>query len=348
MSLFKPKDTPYWWTDVMIDGVRVRKSTKCSDPNKALAFERAMIIKANSEGTEAIKHKAPLLKDFAPDFLKWVEASNEIADETRRFYRGGWALLERTPLATMRMDKIKPIDCDETKFGVSSARPDGASAFTANHALRTLRRMFTIAEAKRKFFGKMPKIKTRKVQGRSIKMSNAEALLIASKLKEHSDPQDVLLILRSTGMRPAELYKARWEYMNWETSHYANPNGKTATAQRDVPLLDEALPILRRRWLEQDSPVSGYIFPSDSKSGHIVSVNKAFRAARKAAGLPQGKVLYTARHGRATDLAAVSTLKETMLVLGHSDSRTALQYQHPDTSDLQQRLNDARTTGRIQ
>ena len=294
---------------------------------------------ARDKGIEALTHKVPVLKEFAPEFLKWVEATNSIEAETKRYYNHGWEMLEKTPLAAMKMDKITPIACDETEF------PGGP--FTANQALGTLRRILTIAKEKGKMFGQLPSVQMRKVWGRSIAMSNADAALIASKMKDGSDGKDVLTVLRATGMRPKECYSMRWEYVTWETAHYRNPNGKTKTAKRAVPLLGDSLAILKRRHVEQGMPREGWVFPSDSSSGHILNIAKAFRIARKAAGLPKSLVLYTARHGAMTDLANVLPLDSVMRIGGHSDPRTALGYQHTQVNDLQARLDEARTNGRI-
>jgi integrase len=154
-----------------------------------------------------------------------------------------------------------------------------------------------IAKEKGQFLEELPKIKMRTVWGRSLKMSNSDATLIASKMKEGSDPKDVLIILRGTGMRPSECYSMRWELVNWEGLYYQNPHGKTKTAKRSVPLLDQAIPVLKRRHLAQGMPREGWVFPSDAKGGHILNISKAFREARKAAGLPNNLVLYTSRHG---------------------------------------------------
>jgi len=91
------------------------------------------------------------------------------------------------------------------------------------------------------------------------------------------------------------------------------------------------------------------VFPSArAKCGHVVSIAKAFTEARDAAGLPKDMVIYTARHGALTDVSKVCTLKETMSIGGHSDTRTALGYQQVNTKDIQARLVAARTTGRVQ
>jgi integrase len=140
----------------------------------------------------------------------------------------------------------------------------------------------------------------------------------------------------------------RWEFLSIDDAIYRNPQGKTASARRRVPLLHDSAVVLQRRHAAQGLPREGWVFPSDSESGHVVSINKAFRAARNLAGLPRSMVLYAARHGVATELAAIGTLKEVMEVLGHSDVRTCLGYQHPQVRNLQERLNEAKSTGRIQ
>jgi len=40
----------------------------------------------------------------------------------------------------------------------------------------------------------------------------------------------------------------------------------------------------------------GWLFPSDSKCGHLTTVSKMFAIARERAGLPKTVVLYSARH----------------------------------------------------
>jgi len=76
------------------------------------------------------------------------------------------------------------------------------------------------------------------------------------------------------------------------------------------------------------------VFPSDSKSGHILNISKAFREARQAAGLPKNLVLYTSRHGMTTDLASVLPLDAVMRIGGHTDAAVALGYQHTEVTDL--------------
>ena len=134
-----------------------------------------------------------------------------------------------------------------------------------------------------------------------------------------------------------------WQYFIWEQSCYRNPAGKSKSARRTVLLLHDSLAILKRRHLEQGMPASGWVFSSKSAaSGHVVTILEPFNRARDKAGLPKELVLYTARHGFATELAQYLTTEQLMQVLGHSNPRVAMSYQHSETADIQSRLDAVR------
>ena len=130
-----------------------------------------------------------------------------------------------------------------------------------------------------------------------------------------------------------------WQFLTWETGIYQNPTGKTKSARRAVPLLNGSAEILKRRHIEQGLPARGWIFPAESKTGHRATITKAFKKAREAANLPEELVIYTARRGALTDLAAVLTIAETMMIGGHTDVKTAISYQAPKTLNLQEKLD---------
>ena len=84
-----------------------------------------------------------------------------------------------------------------------------------------------------------------------------------------------------------------------------------------------------------------WVFPSSrAKKGHIVGVSKAFREARVSAGLPDDLVLYSARHTFGTEfMEATKNLKLTMAAMGHVDVKTAMRYQHPETGQVRDIMN---------
>jgi len=74
----------------------------------------------------------------------------------------------------------------------------------------------------------------------------------------------------------------------------------------------------------------GWLFPSKrAAGGHLTTVAKQFREARRAAGLPEDLVPDCARHTFGTAVyEATGNLAMVMKVMGHTDARTAMHYQH--------------------
>lgn len=272
------------------------------------------------------------LRQFSPEFLSWVDHTHTLERKSQEYYHHGIDLLLKSHLSEIRLDRITNHLCETVSF------PGGAA--NANTALRTLRRLLNKA-IELDVIQKSPKIKTRKEWGRSVAMSRADAELIASHM--HGAAKDAFQIIRATGMRPKECFSLRWEFVDWARSIYANPKGKTATARRNIPLLHESLTILQRRHSESGSSREGWVFPTFSCAGHLNSIQKPFSDARKAAGLPATMCLYTARHGFATEVAPLISLRGLMDIMGHSNAMTALRYQHPQTDDLVAKLAQIRS-----
>ena len=339
MSANLRKRNGIWHYDFTLKGTRKRGSTGLKDKYLAGLYVNDLITKARTAGIQSLLRESPLLKDFSVEFLQWVEDTHSIEHQTRRYYKNGWRLLKDTVLADKRLDEINNHMCETITF------PGGPSS--ANTALRTLRRMFAKAEEVDKFWGKLPKIKLRKEVPRSIAMTVVDAEKIAAKMSD-GDGKDAFLILRGTGMRPNECFSMRWEFVNLDAKFYLNPEGKTKTARRRIPLFEESWIILKRRHMAQGLPTQGWVFPSESGSGHIEGIHKAFTRARKAAGLPDTMCLYTARHGALTDLGATLPLAQLMQIGGHSDTKTAMIYQNPTTEDIEARLAAVKPVGGVQ
>jgi integrase len=340
-QLYKQPKSPFWWFDFTENGVRVRGSTKQAVKYKAQQVLDAKKQQARASGVDSVTRKIPTLEQFIPTFLERVKLSERLMDSTKRFYGCGVDLLKTTALAGMRLDSINDFACETIKF-------PGSNNYNANKALRTLRKILTVAQGLKLLSGLLPKIKMRDVVGRSVAMSRSDADSIAAKMPD-GEAKDCFLVLRGTGMRPSEAMSMRWEFMKLETGIYANPHGKTKSAKRPVPLLNGSLAVLQRRHMTQGFPAAGWIFPAKkSKTGHIATITKAFKTAREAAGLPAAMCVYTARHGALTDLAGILSTAEVMAIGGHTDPRVAMKYQHPQTANLQALLDAAAATGVIQ
>lgn len=325
--------------DFTIKGIRKRGSTGLKDKYLAGLYVNDLITKARTAGIQSLLRESPVLKDFAVEFLQWVEDTHSIEHQTRRYYKNGWRLLKDTVLAEKRLDAINNHVCETITF------PGGPAS--ANTALRTLRRMLAKAKEMQQFWGELPTIQLRKEVPRSVAMTVADAEKIAGKMPD-GDAKDAFIILRRTGMRPSEAFSMRWEFVNLDARFYLNPEGKTKTARRVVPLLEESWIILKRRHMTQGYPSQGWVFPSDSGSGHMEGIQKPFTRARKAAGLPDAMCLYTARHGALTDFGTRMSLPDLMRIGGHADCKTAMIYQNAKPEEIVARLAEAKPAGGVQ
>lgn len=322
----------YWHYEFMIDGRKYRGTTKETVKSRANTFESLRIADIRNNGGNVSLRRAPVLRDFSKRFLEFVDAqavSGQLDLDTKRYYHGGWKMLEGTRVAGMRIDQIGTSDAAILTF------PHSAS--NANRAFRTLHRMLRVA-VDWNVLRAAPRIKLLEEHGRTALVeSSTEALL----LKHAPQPlADVLVIMMDCGMRPEEAMRMRKEHVFWDRSVILVPYGKSFKSKRYVPLSERIRKLLRLR----ESGDSPWVFPSKrAKCGHLTTISKQWREAVKAVNLANAKQklqpissdlkLYCARHTFATDMLAEGlNVVEVKELMGHEDIKTTMKYLHPDTS----------------
>ena len=181
MSLFRPKDSRYWWYSFYFDGERYRKSTKKTKKTAAAVVEASLLARLQQgDAIELGRKKSPVLRDFSVRFLDWVENTQQLTPNGKKYYRYGWRLLRLSRLAGMRIDHIsqdvaesivfvRPLlnrkkkdregRYEETKESVT------CTGHYTNQALRTLKRMQNKA-VEWKLLRDIPKFRLSKAPGR--------------------------------------------------------------------------------------------------------------------------------------------------------------------------------------
>ena len=169
----------------------------------------------------------------------------------------------------------------------------------------------------------------------------------SSFVRKRNAPQplrDVFLISQDSGLRPDEVVRMRWENVLWDKNLIFNPDGKTKKSRRHVPLSDRVRNLLRGR---AEGATSAWVFPSPRRKGSPMSyflVAKDFTRTRKAAGLPDSLVLYSARHSFATDmLDRCGNLSLVQKLLGHEAVTTTQRYLHPELKGVAALVNQRNT-----
>lgn len=326
MKLFKKPKSKFYWYDFTVRGRRYRGSTQETKSIRALEIA-SLRLASVIENTDPLPSKPITLGDFAERFLACVDTAR-LEEMTKKFYRNGWRLLKVTPVAEMRVDQITADCAEQLRFPGSAAN--------ANCALRTLRRMLHKAE-EWKMIGHAPRIKMMKEHGRHLRLDDeAERKLLEGakartwRRRTFELFRDIVILMRDTGMRnQRELYRMRIENLDWQTRVIFVPDSKTAEGRRLVPMSRRVTDLLRARCGLRSE---GWVFPSTrAASGHLRSIDRLFRAARRQAGLPKELVLYCARHDYGTRvLMRTGNLAAVMKTMGHRDVKTAMHYQHPE------------------
>jgi integrase len=305
-----------------VDGKRYRGSTKKKTMAAARQVEARLIAAAEEEGDLLFRKRSPMLSDFKERFFAWAE-KGKLAEKSKDYYRNGWRLLADTKVASMRLNAISRDDAGELAF------PGGPS--NHNNALRTLRRMLGKA-VEWKVLKAAPKIKLL-VENERKRMIDAH--IEAKLLPFCKQPlRDVVIIMRDSGMRnQKEVFRMRWEHVDWANDRYYVYESKTPQGRRYVPLSPRVKQALLARFAAEKE---GWVFPSKgAKCGHLTTVAKAFQKARKEAKLPNDLVPYCARHAFGTEMyRATKNLFAVMNVMGHAEVSTTMKYQHQDIDEV--------------
>ncbi len=323
MALYKRSEV--WHYDFAIDGRRFRGSTNEKVHSKARLIEAHLMNEAKQRKL-TVHRRTLTLTEFSKRFLDWVKTAR-LEPESRKYYESGWRMLSQTPIAQMRLAHIMTDEAEALRFEHSPAN--------ANRALRTLRRMMGKA-AEWGVIVAAPRIKLMKEEGRSATIdSEAEAKLLAV---AKQPLRDVLIIMLDSGMRPGEVFRMCWEDIDWTRGTIFIPRGKTPRSRRYLPMSDRVADTLHLRRKDQEQ---GWVFPSDSKPGHLTTVATAFETARAKAKLSSDIKLYSARHTFATKImGATGDLSLVMRTLGHTNAQTAMIYQHPSLERVRDVVNE--------
>lgn len=356
MSLFRKPRSPFWWYTFYFQGKRYRASTRKATKAAAATVEAEALASLNAGiATFDKTRKPPTLREFSVRFLEWVDNSQQLEPNTRRFYRYGWRLIGFTRLPSMALDQITTEIVDCTKFcrpviDRKTNKPTEdiveCSRTYVNQALRTLKVMMGNAQTW-KVINQAPKIHVVKANRRQrmvdadseSKLQSAYQSPMKHKRTIHLREQAWLffVILQDTGMRPDEVYPMRIEDIHWNDGLIWIPSGKTENARRFVPMSDRVFQMLRL-WCEDRE---GWVFPSKRAAcGHLTTIAKGFQAARKRTGVDFRIVPYSARHTYATHtLAATGNIFAVSKAMGHGSIKSMEDYQHPDTAMLADAIN---------
>jgi integrase len=344
MKLFKRDDSVFWWYKFTFEGRQYRRSTKVEnkrDAEKIAAAFRTQL--ANGLVDLEDRTPAPTLKDFAQEFIDYVQVRNADKPETVRFYSNRLKrLLEWEKLREMRLDRIDEA-LIEQYIGL---RRKKVGIVSVNRELATLRRLLHVAKTLKKIKA-TPEVKLLPgEQSRDFVLTRAvewDYLAACPPLL-----RDVAVLLLDTGLRLGEALALQWSSIHLEpvgNSRYgwiAIRDGKTKNTQRTVSLVSRVSRLLKEK---QQAATSVWVFPGDTPDAPVLGTSLAHMHA-KVCRPGKGKrrqyifsekfVLHSLRHTALTRLGEAGADSFTIMKLaGHSSVTISQRYVHPSPETVE-------------
>ncbi|HEV2116157.1 MAG TPA: site-specific integrase [Terriglobales bacterium] len=336
MSIYKRGST--YWYKFQWQGLLIRESTKQGNDKIARNMESAHRTSL-AQGLVGIREKkrttvAQFIKDR---FEPWAKGAFEKSSPQtwKSWYRPSIRAIEGyAPLCKRVLSDVTSEHAADfaAHIRVRGAKGKPLQASSVNARLRVLRRMFHLAVE----WGELenaPKIKLlpgERHRERVLAPEEESRYLAAAT----SLLADVATVLIDSGMRPEECFRQRWENVTWVNGRHGSmlvTHGKTKAARRVIPMTPRVRMILEQRWEAADKPEEGWMWPGDTKSGHIEpsTLKKQHRNALKLSKV-RPFVLYSLRHTFLTRLGASGCDVWTLArIAGHSSIAMSYRYVHP-------------------
>lgn len=170
------------------------------------------------------------------------------------------------------------------------------------------------------------KIKKPKAPGITIENLNDDEmkrLLFAIDSDTNLDARAILKIALYTGLRRGEIFGLRWQDIDFDNNVIHLPKTKSGD-KKEIPMNPQV-----RAVLEAHHKTSEYVFPGED-GGQRVTIQKALRRIRKAAGLPDDfRPLHGLRHAYASRLVSAGVdLFTVSQLLTHGSTTVTKRYAH--------------------
>jgi integrase len=327
----------------MWQGRLVRESTKQGNDKVARQMEAAHRTSLAKGEVGIRERKAISLSDFLKhDFLPFCESRfGKVKPRTLLYYQYGARMLQ-SDFASLKLSEIT-----DQHAGEYARKHSDLSPSTVNCGLRTLRRALSLAHQWGKL-DRMPRITLAagERQRDRVVTDDEFSVYIGKALQPW---RDLATCIFHIGICPGELYPLRWEHLLFIDPEDWTPGkplgliriaeGKTKARRRLLPMMPqipEVYRVLKTRWEVAGRPLEGWVFPSDSKSGHFdqnSAKNQHARALRLSGVKPFEP--YCLRHTALTRLGEHCDAFTLAKIAGHSSITITQRYCHPQADAIE-------------
>lgn len=270
MSLYRRKDSPYWWIKLSLNGRTVQQSAGTSDRRKAQEYHDK--LKAQLWDVQKLGVKPH--RTWEDAVIRWLDEKAHkasIGDDRRNFRWLDSHLVGRN-LADIDRECIDRISAARRKEGVSNG--------TVNRMLALLRSVLRAAMNDWEWIERVPKVRLlHEASGRVRFLTADEARRLIAELPQHMAAMVGFSML--TGLRQRNVRELRWSQVDLERrAVWIHANESKGRKGIPVPLTDEAVKILRAEFGRHEE----FVFTYQGRPIRWVN-NTAWKSALKRAGI---------------------------------------------------------------
>ena len=333
MSVYKPKNSPYFHFDFIWKGRRVHGSTGCKNRRDALTYEnrerQALILPVAQREPITVDEAAGLYAEHAEQQPSWP-TTRYILDAMVKGMGAGRLLSEVTQ-RDLQVFRAK--------------RRDGRSNATVNREMETWRAVWRRAHKAGFCVGEMPDwkdlwLKVPKSVRPELTIEQEPRLFAGIRI----DLIDVCDFALKSGWRKAEVMNLRWSDCDLQRGYAITRIKGGDTIQR--PLTATLVAIIANQ-----PKVGPYVFTyicqksrAKRRKGErypmtATVLRKPWKEAKEAAGLT-GFRFHDLRHTRGTRIVReTGSLAAAKAALSHADIKTTLRYSHVLDEDVRRALD---------
>jgi integrase len=324
MSLYRRKDSPYWWIKLSHDGRSIQRSAGTSDRTKAREYHDK--LKAQLWDISRLGVKPSHMWEEA--VVRWLdEKSHKVSiEDDRRNFR--WLHSHLAGVALERIDR----DCVDRI--AQARRKSGISNGTVNRTLALLRSVLRSAAYDWEWTERAPKVRLLpEPKGRVRYLTLEESRRLLAELPAHLKAMAAFSML--TGLRQRNVRELRWSQVDLDRRLvWVHPDEAKARKGIPVPLTDEAVEIVR----SQEGKHGEFVFTF--RGGPIRWVNNtAWKSALKRAGIDNFR-WHDLRHTWATlHMQAGTPLHVVQQLGGWAGTQMTQRYAHFSPGHLAGHVN---------
>ena len=270
MSLFRRKDSPYWWVKLVHGGGRLQQSTGNTDRRKAQEYHDK--LRATLWDQAKLGDRPRYTWNDA--VVRYLEETSHKASQPDDKRHLRW--LDRH----LRGVELRAIDREMVDRITKARQAESVSNATVNRALEVMRAILRKAVHDWEWLERMPRVRLLPEPRRRVRwLTRQEAARVIAQVPKHLVP--VVRFSLETGLRRANVTGLQWSQVDLERRiAWIHPDQAKARKAIAVPLSATAVTLLREQLGKHPTNVFAY------RKKPLQQVNtKAWRAALKRAGI---------------------------------------------------------------